>query len=145
MKWAIENTSCFKDIKNHNKNGKVVCFSPKIFDWSRMFWLVKESKSLNGQWLVSQLLILHPNCDGHSQIINHNKGIPNSLLPFPIWKVRAVSPISVLCNFPPFLLKPPFITNQRSLWRRATPLIAGQPAPSAACVIPPLRLLPRPA
>ena len=61
MKWAFENTSYLKHIKNYFENGKDECFPPKIFDWSMMFWLVKQSKSLNGQWLVNQLLILHPN------------------------------------------------------------------------------------
>ena len=60
MKWAFENTSYLKHIKNYFENGKDECFPPKIFDWSMMFWLVKQSKSLNGQWLVNQLLILHP-------------------------------------------------------------------------------------
>ena len=60
MKWAFENTWCLKHIKNYYENGKDECFPQKIFDWSMMFWLVKQSKSLNGQWLVNQLLILHP-------------------------------------------------------------------------------------
>ena len=60
MKWAFENTWSLKHIKNYFENGKDECFPPKIFDWSMMFWLVKQSKSLNGQWLVNQLLILHP-------------------------------------------------------------------------------------
>ena len=60
MKWAFENTWSLKHIKNYFENGKDECFPPQIFDWSMMFWLVKQSKSLNGQWLVNQLLILHP-------------------------------------------------------------------------------------
>ena len=60
MKWWIKIPWCLKNLKNHYENGKVGCFSPKIFDWSRMFWLVKQSKSFNGQWPVNQLLILHP-------------------------------------------------------------------------------------
>ena len=69
MKWAMDNTWCLKDIKNHYENGKYGSFPPKIFDWSRMFWLVKESKSLNGQWPVNQLLILHPNTDEIKTIV----------------------------------------------------------------------------
>ena len=40
-------------------------FTPIILDWSRMFWLVKQSRSLNVQWLVNQLLILHPTKEQH--------------------------------------------------------------------------------
>ena len=62
MKWAIKNALCLKNKKTPYENGKDGCFPTKMFDWSRMFWLDKQSKSLNGQWLVNQLLILHPNC-----------------------------------------------------------------------------------
>ena len=42
-----------------------------------MFWQVKQSKSLNGQWLVNQWLIFHPSCTVSSvfaqQLVEHFK------------------------------------------------------------------------
>ena len=36
----------------------------KTLEWSIVLWLVNHSKSLNGQWLVSQSLILRPSEEG---------------------------------------------------------------------------------
>ena len=50
----------------------------KTLEWSIVLWLVNHSKSLNGQWLVSQSLILSPSkkvCPKEDSIINQRGSV----------------------------------------------------------------------